>query len=127
MFCLRCSSIDIFESTCIYNGIQGFNPFTGTLNQELLPYIIYKPTFGLYGYQDIENDPNSSLQIDIDGKLLNLPPGPKLRLSDNPFSVCPDEMEEIVFKVKKTNSYMGSGEIDKIDTEDYMWNFRRNT
>ncbi len=52
---------------------------------------------------------------------------PKLRLSDNPFSVCPDEMEDLVYNVKKAFKYMGSGEINKIDTEDYMFNFRRSS
>ena len=52
---------------------------------------------------------------------------PKLRESDNPFSVTPDELREIVFRVRQVETYMGSGEIAKIEAEDYMWSFRRNT
>ena len=52
---------------------------------------------------------------------------PKLRESDNPFSITPDELREIVFKVRQVESYMGSDAITKIDAENYMWDFRRHT
>lgn len=52
---------------------------------------------------------------------------PKLRESDNPFSITPDELREIVFRVRQTETYMGSGEITKLPTEEYMWDFRRRT
>ncbi len=52
---------------------------------------------------------------------------PKLRESDNPFSVTPDELEEIVFRVRQAERIMGSGEITRIDAEEYMWTFRRET
>ena len=52
---------------------------------------------------------------------------PKLRESDNPFSVTPEELREIVFRVRQVEEYMGSGEISKIETEEYMWSFRRHS
>ena len=52
---------------------------------------------------------------------------PKLRESDNPFSVTPDELREIVFRVRQVEGYLGSGEISKIEAEEYMWDFRRTT
>ena len=52
---------------------------------------------------------------------------PKLRESDNPFSITPEELEEIVFRVRQVERYLGSGEITRIPTEDYMWDFRRRT
>jgi sialic acid synthase SpsE len=52
---------------------------------------------------------------------------PKLRESDNPFSVTPEELREIIFRVRQVEQYLGSGEISKIDTEEYMWPFRRHT
>lgn len=52
---------------------------------------------------------------------------PKLRESDNPFSVTPDELREIVFRVRQVEDYMGSGGITKIEPEEYMWSFRRVT
>lgn len=52
---------------------------------------------------------------------------PKLRESDNPFSVTPDELSEIVFRVRQVETYLGSGEITRIDAEEYMWSFRRKT
>jgi len=52
---------------------------------------------------------------------------PKLRESDNPFSVTPEELREILFRVRQVERYMGSGAISKIETEEYMWSFRRQT
>ena len=52
---------------------------------------------------------------------------PKLRESDNPFSIDPEELEELIFKIKKANRIMGRGDIEKIPTEDYMFSFRRKT
>ena len=52
---------------------------------------------------------------------------PKLRESDNPFSVTPDEMREIVFRVRQVESYLGDGDIECIDAETYMRDFRRQT
>ncbi len=51
---------------------------------------------------------------------------PKLRESDNPFSIDEQELEEIIFLIKKTEKILGRGDINKISTEDYMWSFRRN-
>ena len=51
----------------------------------------------------------------------------KLRESDNPFSITPDELKELIWKVRRVETYMGSGKIDRIDTEKYMWDFRRHT
>jgi N,N'-diacetyllegionaminate synthase len=51
---------------------------------------------------------------------------PKLRESDNFFSVTEEEVKEIKFKIDQVRQYMGSGSISKIPTEDYMWDFRRN-
>ncbi len=52
---------------------------------------------------------------------------PKLRESDNFFSVTEDEVKEIKFLINKVKTYMGKDNIDKIETEDFMWNFRRDT
>ncbi len=52
---------------------------------------------------------------------------PKLRESDNFFSVTEEEVKEIKFLIDKVKSYMGSDNIEKIETEDFMWNFRRDT
>ncbi len=52
---------------------------------------------------------------------------PKLRESDNPFSITPEELREIIFRVRQAEQYMGSGAISKIETEEYMWSFRRHT
>jgi sialic acid synthase SpsE len=52
---------------------------------------------------------------------------PKLRKSDNPFSVTPDDLEEMIFKIRQTELYMGQGDIVKTDAENYMWDFRRHT
>jgi sialic acid synthase SpsE len=52
---------------------------------------------------------------------------PKLRESDNFFSLTPDDLKDLIFKVRQVETYMGSGEIVKIDTEDFMWDFRRPT
>ncbi len=51
---------------------------------------------------------------------------PKLRESDNPFSIDEQELEEIIFQIRKTEKILGRGDINKISTEDYMWSFRRN-
>jgi sialic acid synthase SpsE len=52
---------------------------------------------------------------------------PKYRLSDNFFSITPDELEEIVFKVKQVDSWMGRGDITVIEPEKFMKTFRRHT
>ena len=52
---------------------------------------------------------------------------PKLRESDNPFSIDPEELEELIFKIKKAHKIMGRGDIEKIPTEDYMFAFRRKS
>jgi sialic acid synthase SpsE len=52
---------------------------------------------------------------------------PKIRLSDNFFSITPDELKDLVFKVRQAESYLGRGDINKIQTEEYMWHFRRVT
>lgn len=52
---------------------------------------------------------------------------PKLRESDNPFSVTPDELREIVFRVRQVESMLGSGQVTRIPAEEFMWSFRRNT
>ncbi len=49
----------------------------------------------------------------------------KLRESDNPFSVTPEELREIVFRVRQTEEILGKGPISKVEAEDYMWTFRR--
>ena len=51
---------------------------------------------------------------------------PKLRESDNPFSIDEQELEEIIFLIKKSEKILGKGDINKIPTEEYMWSFRRN-
>jgi N,N'-diacetyllegionaminate synthase len=50
---------------------------------------------------------------------------PKLRESDNPFSVTPDELREIVFRVRQVETYLGDGDIETIEAETYMREFRR--
>lgn len=52
---------------------------------------------------------------------------PKLRESDNPFSIAPEELKEIRFLVDQAKEIMGSGNIEKIDTENFMWSFRRKS
>lgn len=52
---------------------------------------------------------------------------PKRRESDNFFSVTPEETEEIVFRLRQVDRYMGSGVIDRVATEQYMWDFRRHS
>ena len=52
---------------------------------------------------------------------------PKLRESDNFFSVTKNEVKEIKFKIDQVRQYMGSDSIENIPTEDYMWSFRRKT
>ena len=50
---------------------------------------------------------------------------PKLRESDNFFSITPEDLKEMIFKVRLTETYMGGGDIVTIDSENYMWDFRR--
>ncbi len=52
---------------------------------------------------------------------------PKLRESDNPFSITPDELREIIFRVRQVEQWMGRGDVDVVDTERYMHDFRRVT
>lgn len=52
---------------------------------------------------------------------------PKLRESDNPFSITPGELREIVFRVRQVEEWLGSGEITRIPAEEFMWSFRRKT
>lgn len=52
---------------------------------------------------------------------------PKLRESDNFFSITKDDLQRIVFEVRETESILGRPDMVKIDTEDYMWDFRRHT
>ncbi len=51
----------------------------------------------------------------------------KRRESDNFFSITREELEELISKVRQVDSYLGRGDITNIDTEDYMWDFRRKT
>lgn len=51
---------------------------------------------------------------------------PKRRDSDNFFSITPEELREIVFRVRQVESWMGE-EIERVPTEEYMWDFRRET
>ncbi len=50
---------------------------------------------------------------------------PKRRESDNFFSVTPEELEDMIWRIRQTERWMGRGDIEKIGTEDYMWSFRR--
>ena len=50
---------------------------------------------------------------------------PKLRESDNPFSITPDELRTMRFNVDNVDRYMGQKEISFIDAEKYMSDFRR--
>ncbi len=52
---------------------------------------------------------------------------PKLRESDNPFSVTPNELREMVWKVRQVEKYMGRGDVVRIEAENYMWDFRRHS
>ena len=52
---------------------------------------------------------------------------PKLRESDNFFSVTPDDLKELIFKVRQVETYLGGGDITSIDAEKFMWDFRRNS
>lgn len=52
---------------------------------------------------------------------------PKLRQSDNFFSVTLEDLREMIFKIRQTETYMGRGDMVRIPTEDYMWEFRRYT
>lgn len=50
---------------------------------------------------------------------------PKLRESDNPFSITPDELREIVFRVRQTEAILGSACVTRTAPEEFMWSFRR--
>ena len=52
---------------------------------------------------------------------------PKRRESDNFFSLTPDDLREMIWKVRQVEKLMGDGDIVKIATEGYMWDFRRET
>ncbi len=52
---------------------------------------------------------------------------PKLPYSDNPFSITPDELEEIRFRVRQVEKWMGRGDIVQVGTEQFMAQFRRFT
>lgn len=52
---------------------------------------------------------------------------PKLRESDNPFSITADELREIVFRVRHVERVLGSDAVTRTAAEDYMWPFRRHT
>ncbi len=50
---------------------------------------------------------------------------PKLRESDNFFSVTPEDLRDMIHKIRQVESYMGRGDIVRVPTEDFMWDFRR--
>ena len=50
---------------------------------------------------------------------------PKLRESDNFFSMTKEDLKEMIFKVRQVETYMGRGDIVKVHTEEFMWDFRR--
>lgn len=52
---------------------------------------------------------------------------PKRRESDNFFSITADELEDMIWRIRQVEKYMGRGDIIKIGTEEYMWPFRRHT
>ena len=52
---------------------------------------------------------------------------PKLRESDNFFSMTSDDLKELIFKVRQVESYLGAGEITSIEAEKFMWDYRRHT
>ncbi|CDL01407.1 putative N-acetyl neuramic acid synthetase [Magnetospirillum gryphiswaldense MSR-1 v2] len=52
---------------------------------------------------------------------------PKLRQSDNFFSITPEELGEIVFAVRQVERWMGDGAFGMQETEEYMYAFRRHT
>jgi len=52
---------------------------------------------------------------------------PKSRESDNFFSVTPDDLREMIFKVRQVETYMGRDDVVKTDAENFMWDFRRHT
>lgn len=52
---------------------------------------------------------------------------PKRRESDNFFSITPEDLKELIWKVRQVEQYMGRDDIVRIETEDYMWSFRRDT
>mgnify|MGYP003299993970 CR=1 FL=1 len=74
----------------------------------------FRCQIGLSDHTISNNAAIASVALDICFIEKHFTINPKLRLSDNPFSVCPDEMEDLVYKVKKAFKYMGSGEINKI-------------
>jgi len=52
---------------------------------------------------------------------------PKSRESDNFFSLTPDDLRELVFKVRQTETFMGRPDVTRVETEAYMWDFRRHS
>lgn len=52
---------------------------------------------------------------------------PKLRESDNPFSITPEELREICFRVRQTEAFLGDASVERLETEEYMWTFRRHS
>lgn len=52
---------------------------------------------------------------------------PKYRESDNFFSITPDELKDMIYTIRRVEKYMGKGNITKIETEEYMSDFRRIT
>jgi sialic acid synthase SpsE len=52
---------------------------------------------------------------------------PKRRESDNFFSITPEDLKDLIWKVRQVEQYMGRDDVVKIDTEEYMWSFRRDT
>ena len=52
---------------------------------------------------------------------------PKSRESDNFFSVNPDDLRDLIFRVRQTESYLGKGQFEKLHEENYMFDFRRHT
>jgi len=52
---------------------------------------------------------------------------PKLRESDNPFSITPEELREICFRVRQAESFLGDPGVERLETEEYMWTFRRHS
>ncbi len=52
---------------------------------------------------------------------------PKLRESDNPFSITPDELRIMRFNVDNVDTYMGQKNITIVDAEKFMASFRRQS
>ena len=50
---------------------------------------------------------------------------PKLRESDNFFSITPNELKEIVFQVRLVEEFMGRGDVSQVPQESFMADFRR--